>query len=63
MKKRRRKPFGLLSNFIFGLNVFIALMIITGSWLLVETEFGKTAMSFGFVMLAVSTLLKVAQKW
>jgi len=63
MKKREKKPFRLVSNVIFGLNVFIGLMVITGSWMLVETDFGKTAMSFGVIMLAISTVLKVVQWW
>ena len=53
----------LVRNIIFFLNVFIALMIISGAWLLVQTEFGKTALIFGFVMLAVSTMLKLVRTW
>ena len=48
---------------IFFLNVFIALMIITAAMLLIRTDFGKASMTFGFVMLATSTMLKLVQKW
>lgn len=63
MKKEKRKPFGLLRNIIFTLNVLIALMIIVGAGVLAETDFGKSALLFGFVMLGISTVLRIIQQW
>ncbi|MFH1803195.1 MAG: hypothetical protein ABH864_07170 [archaeon] len=70
MKKRRRrglskehKKIGFVSNFIFFLNVFIAALIITGAWLLIETEFGQSAMIFGFLMLCISVVMKAVRWW
>jgi len=53
----------LLSNFIFFLNVFIAAMIITGAWLLIETEFGQNVVIFGFLMLCLSVVMKAIRWW
>jgi hypothetical protein len=57
------KPYRLLSNFIFFLSLIIALLIITGAWILQETEFGQSAMILGFLMLCISVLLKVVRWW
>ena len=48
---------------IFFFDVFLALMIITGAGFLFKTEFGRVALIFGFIMLALTVLLKVARKW
>ncbi len=53
----------IASKIIFFFNVFLALMIISGGWLLVQTGFGKAAMWFGFIMLSLSVILRVAGKW
>jgi hypothetical membrane protein len=61
--KKEKGPYHFVSNLIFFLNVIIALLIITGAWLLMKTEFGQNVMVFGFVLLAVSVLLKVVRLW
>lgn len=61
MKGERK--YRLLKNVIFFLNVLIAVMIILGGRMLAQTDFGKAALSFGFVMIAISTLMKIVQKW
>ncbi|MBS3077265.1 hypothetical protein J4233_03245 [Candidatus Pacearchaeota archaeon] len=58
-----RRPYHILSNFIFFLNLIIALLIITGAWILAETEFGQSAMILGFLMLSISVLLKAVRWW
>ncbi|MBI5804033.1 hypothetical protein HY450_02205 [Candidatus Pacearchaeota archaeon] len=57
------KNYQFAKNFIFFLNVFIALIIIASSWMLVKTEFGRNSLVFGFIMLSISTMLKIVQKW
>jgi len=52
-----------LKNVLFFFNVLLAVMIIFFSRRLIESSFGVVALSFGFVMLAVTTLLKFVQKW
>lgn len=66
MKKKRagiEKRLNHIGKLVFFLNVFVSFLIITGAWLLVQTTFGKRAMIFGFVLLAVSTTLKFMHKW
>ncbi|MBU0761231.1 MAG: hypothetical protein KJ600_02075 [Nanoarchaeota archaeon] len=63
MKLGRHKGYNLASNIIFFLNIFIALMIVFGSWFLLETEFGRTVLSFAFAMLVISVVLKAVQWW
>jgi len=53
----------VLKNVLFFFNVLLAVMIIFFSRRLIESSFGVVALSFGFVMLAVTTLLKFVQKW
>lgn len=60
---RGEKRLRLLKNAIFFLNVLVAILIIISSRFLVKTDFGRAALSFGFVMVAISTLLKIVQKW
>jgi hypothetical protein len=62
-KKGKEKQLDSAGKIIFFLNAFIAFLIITGAWFLAKTEFGKTAMIFGFVMLALSTTLKFVNGW
>ncbi|MBU0907338.1 MAG: hypothetical protein KKD18_06700 [Nanoarchaeota archaeon] len=57
------KPYNFLSNFVFFLNLIVALLIITGAWLLMESEFGQSAMIFGFVMLCVSVVMRAIRWW
>ncbi len=72
MRKRRikkgseeinEKPYRFASNIIFFLNLIIALFIITGAWILAETEFGQGTMILGFLMLCISILLKAVRWW
>lgn len=53
----------IASKIIFFFNVFLALMIISGGWLLVQTSFGRATVWFGFIMLLLSAILRVARKW
>ena len=48
---------------MFFFDVFLALMIITGAGVLIGTPFGVFSLFFGFVMLFVTTVLKVMNCW
>lgn len=63
VETKKERKLNHLGKLIFLLNAFIAFLIITGSFILVRTEFGKTALLFGFVLLAVSTTLKFMHEW
>jgi hypothetical protein len=62
-KELNANSFRFLSNLIFFLNLFIALLIITGAWILSETQFGQSALILGFLMLCISVLLKAVRWW
>ena len=65
MKKRRKKgnEFSFLRGVVFFLDIVIAFLIISGSWILVRSDFGRASLTFGFLMLAVSLGLKLSRKW
>ena len=65
MKKRRRKgeEFSFLRGVVFFLDIVIAFLIISGSWILVRSDFGRASLTFGFLMLVVSLGLKLSRKW
>jgi len=52
-----------LGKIVFFLDVMIAMLIVVGSTFLLKTPFGKSALMFGFVMIAVTTGLRFARKW
>lgn len=57
------KKLTLAGRIIFFFDVFLALIIITGASILIQTEFGKVSLIFGFVMLALTIFLKIIKKW
>ena len=63
MEKKVTKQLGLLKSLILFLDAFLAFMIIFFAGFLIDTNFGRAALAFGFVMLVVSFVLKVMQKW
>ena len=48
---------------IFFLDIFLALMIITGSVLLIKTPFGNVCLMFGLVMLTITLVFWYKKKW
>jgi len=62
-RKVTKRPLHSLSNLIFFLNVMIALLIVTGTWFLRDSEFGQSVIIFSFLMLCVSILMKVIGLW
>ena len=62
-KKTPAKRLALARSIIFFFNVFIGLMIISGSYYLIKTDFGKFSIIFGFSMLTLSVVLKVLKQW
>ena len=63
MEKGVKNELKFFESLILFLDAFLAFMIIFFAGLLIETNFGKAALAFGFVMLVVSFVLKVMQKW
>jgi len=63
MKKKADKPSKLVSNVMFIFDVVLALLIIFGAGILIETGFGLFSMFFGFVMLFITVVLKVMRAW
>jgi len=63
MKKRGEEKVGLAAWIMFFFDVFLALMIITGAWVLIETSFGVFSLFFGFVMLFITVVLKLMRMW
>lgn len=53
----------IIRNIIFFFNMLLAFLIISGAQLLIRTQFGKAALGFGFFMLALTTALKLLEKW
>ena len=53
----------LARKIIFFFNVFLALMIITGSSILFQTEIGRTSLMFGFFMLVLTVVLRILKQW
>ncbi len=53
----------LARSTIIFFDVFIAFMIITGSSVLLKTDFGKVALIFGFFMLILTSILRILRRW
>jgi len=58
-----KKPYGVTRNIIIIFDVILALLIIFFSYKILNTSLGSTAVIFGFVMLVVSVILKITQRW
>ena len=50
-------------SIIFFFNIFIALIIILGSYFFIKNDAGKLSLIFGFFMLAFTIVLRVLKKW
>ncbi|MCH7567933.1 MAG: hypothetical protein IIA87_00790 [Nanoarchaeota archaeon] len=62
MKKEVPKKYQITQNIIAFLNIFLAISIIVTSQRLAATQFGQTSLIFGFIMLAITTILLIIQK-
>lgn len=65
-KKAEEKDFDSITmarSIIFFLDAFLALMIITGASFLIQTNFGRFSLWFGFFMLILTFVLWVLKKW
>jgi len=60
MKKSRKNY--ITRNIITFLDIILALFIIASSYQLSGTIFGKTAITFGFIMLIIATFVLILQK-
>jgi len=52
-----------VSGILLFLNIFIAAMILTSSWVLTRSNSGRLSLAFGFVMIFASVILKIKRKW
>lgn len=48
---------------IFFLNIFLALMIVTGASFLLRSSIGKISIVFGFSMLLFTVVLRILKQW
>ncbi len=62
MPKEEKSKILLARNIILILNIILALLIISTSFKLSQTQLGKMALIFGFIMLAITTILFVLRK-
>lgn len=53
----------ILKNILFFFNIAVALLIIFFSYKLIETTFGRKTLAFGFLMLLITTILKIVHAW
>ena len=53
----------LARSIIFFFDVFLALMIISGSYFFLGNYTGRLAVTFGFSMLTFTVVLRVLKKW
>ena len=57
------KKYSLARNTLASLDIFLALLIILLAPRIVELEMGKISLTFGLIMLAITTILKVFNYW
>ena len=60
------KNFGRLTfarSIIFFFNVFLALIIIFGSYFFIKNDAGRLSLIFGFSMLAFAVVMRVLKRW
>ncbi len=50
-------------SIIFFFDVFLAFMIIIGASFLIKSEIGRVGLSFGFIMLIITLVLRLMRKW
>ena len=62
MKKGVPKKLLLIQNTIGFLDILLALLIIAGSFKIVNTNFGKASLSFGFLMLWITVFLRIKHR-
>lgn len=63
MKGDSIKKYSLARNVLTFLDILLAVLIIICAWKLYSTPLGPAALTFGLVMLTITTVLKVLQKW
>lgn len=63
IKKEDFERITLARSIIFFLDVFLALMIITGSFLLIKSDIGKLSLLFGGFMLMFSVAARLLKHW
>jgi hypothetical protein len=57
------KRYILARNLLAVLDIFLALLITFTARYLTDTPFGKAALTFGLIMIAITTVLKISHNW
>jgi len=57
------KRYLLARNLLALLDIFLAILITLTAQYLIDTTFGKTALTFGLIMIAITTVLKISHNW
>lgn len=57
------KQYSLARNIIASLDIFLALLIIFLAPKIAQLEMGKLSLTFGLIMLALTTILKIFNYW
>ena len=51
------------STVLAVLDILLAVLIIGTSTTVIKTSFGKASLLFGFIMITITTVLRVMRKW
>jgi hypothetical protein len=51
------------AKILASLDIIVAILIIVFASTLIKSPLGKAALTFGFIMLALTTILRILQKW
>lgn len=57
------RRFILARNILAFLDIFIAVMITVTARFLTNNLFGRAALTFGLIMIAITTILKISHNW
>lgn len=57
------RRFIIARNILAFLDIFIAVMITVTARFLTNTLFGRAALTFGLIMIAITTILKISHNW
>ena len=63
MNKKMFSDYPLTKTILIILDALLALIIIFTAKAIVSTQFGRVSLIFGFIMLSITTILRIMQKW
>lgn len=59
----RERRYLIIRNTLTTLDIILAILIIFSARFIVNFQFGRAALAFGYGMLTVTLILKLLQKW